>query len=208
MLLEKKKAFNLLNAFLMSNKYTFILILFCLILVSFTIIFPNKMAKISKKEEDFNKDYIADSFDFPVGKPDGAGYYNAQKFGENRHLGEDWNGVGGGNTDYGDSIYSIANGQVTFAEDIEGGWGMVIRIKHKFNGEYYESLYAHFSKMTVKKGDWIQRGSHIGNMGDCGGQYKAHLHFELRDSLDMPIGGGYSSEYKGYVNPTKFIEKY
>ncbi len=26
------------------------------------------------------------------------GYYNAQVFGKNNHLGDDWNGVGGGNT--------------------------------------------------------------------------------------------------------------
>ena len=32
-------------------------------------------------------------FDFPVGKPDAVGYYNAQEFTENDHLGEDWNGV-------------------------------------------------------------------------------------------------------------------
>jgi len=192
----------------MSNKYLFILILLCSILVSFTLIFTNNTKLKPDKVEEFKNEYEADSFDFPVGKPDGAGYYNAQKFGENRHLGEDWNGVGGGNTDYGDSIYSIANGQVTFAEDIEGGWGKVIRIKHKFRGKFYESLYAHCSKMNVEKGDWIRRGDPIGNIGDCDGMYKAHLHFELRDSLDMPIGGGYSSEYKGYINPTKFIEKF
>jgi hypothetical protein len=45
---------------------------------------------------------ICDGFDYPVGKPNGKGYYNAQKFGENTHLGEDWNGVRGGNSDLGD----------------------------------------------------------------------------------------------------------
>ncbi|MEN8793203.1 MAG: M23 family metallopeptidase [Flavobacteriales bacterium] len=84
--------------------------------------------------------------------------------------------------------------------------GQVIRIKHKFKGEYYESLYAHCSKMEVKVGDWINRGFHIGNIGDCNGKYLAHLHFELRDSMDMPIGGGYSSEENGYLNPTEFIQ--
>ena len=41
---------------------------------------------------------VSDGFDFPVGPPDAKGYYDAQSFGKNRHLGSDWNGVGGGNT--------------------------------------------------------------------------------------------------------------
>ena len=31
--------------------------------------------------------YIVDGFDFPVGKPDAKGYYNAQPFMKNTHLG-------------------------------------------------------------------------------------------------------------------------
>jgi len=71
---------------------------------------------------------VANQFDYPVGKPDAKGYYNAQKFGVNLHLGEDWNAVTGGNSDLGDPIFSIANGFVDFAEDVGGGWGNVIRI--------------------------------------------------------------------------------
>jgi len=171
------------------------------------MIFAQKSIETPQNEEKFKNEYEADSFDFPVGKSKAEGYYNAQKFGDNNHLGEDWNGVGGGNTDYGDSIFSAANGLVLFAKDIKGGWGKVIRIKHKYKGKYYETLYAHCSKMKVMKGDWIKKGTHIGNIGDCDGKYKAHLHFELRDSLKMPIGGGYSSDNKGYMNPTEFILK-
>ncbi|WP_240642318.1 hypothetical protein [Nonlabens xiamenensis] len=32
---------------------------------------------------------LALSFDFPVGKPEAKGYYNAQAFGVNDHLGDD-----------------------------------------------------------------------------------------------------------------------
>src|SRR5262245_17826827 len=74
---------------------------------------------------------LADSFDFPVGPPDAAGYRDAQAFGENDHLGEDWNGLGGGDTDLGDPVYSAANGLVLFAEDIGGGWGNVVRVAHR-----------------------------------------------------------------------------
>ena len=185
----------------MSNKYIFVLILFITVFISYTF-----LSSISSKEPDFKKEYEAFSFDFPLGIPNGDGYYNAQEFRENNHLGEDWNGVGGGNTDYGDSIYSIANGLVTFAKDIKGGWGKVIRIKHFYKGEYYESLYAHCSNLFVNEGDWIEKGYHIGNIGDCDGKYKAHLHLEIRDSIEMPTGGGYSSDQSGFINPSKFIK--
>ena len=66
---------------------------------------------------------------------------------ENDHLGEDWNGVRGGNTDLGDPIYSIAHGYVSFAKNIGGGWGNVIRITHYINpNRKVESLYAHWMK--------------------------------------------------------------
>ena len=192
----------------MSYKYIFLLILFCSVLVSFTFIISAKTVIKAEEDANFKKEYEADYFDLPVGKPVGKGYYNAQKFGENNHLGDDWNGLGGGDTDYGDSIYSIANGQVTFAKDIKGGWGKVIRIKHKYKEKFYESLYAHCSKISVSKGEWVRRGQFIGNIGDCEGRYKAHLHLELRDSIEMPVGGGYSKERKGYINPSKFIENF
>ena len=148
-----------------------------------------------------------DGFDFPVGKPDGDHYYNAQPFGKNNHLGDDWNGIGGGNTDLGDAIYTIANGYVSLATDIGGGWGNVIRIKHFLkNGQSYESLYAHCDTILVKKGDYISKGTKIGTIGTANNRYLAHLHFEIRNIVDLPIGQGYSNNTKGYINPTAFIQ--
>lgn len=148
---------------------------------------------------------FTNGFDFPVGKPDANKYYNAQAFGKNDHLGDDWNGIGGGNTDLGDPIYSIANGYVSFAENIGGGWGNII-IKHFLkNGESYESLYAHCDSVLVKKGDYILKGTKIGTIGTANGQYLAHLHFEIRNILDLPVGNGYAKDKTGYIDPNVFI---
>lgn len=148
-----------------------------------------------------------DGFDFPVGKPDMNGYYNAQPFGKNNHLGDDLNGVGGGNTDLGDPVYATANGEVIFAEDIRGGWGNVIIIVHTFpDGKQVESLYGHCDEIFVNEGDVVMKGQKIGTIGNAHGIYWAHLHFEIRDSLGMGVGGGYSSVRKGYVDPTEFIK--
>lgn len=151
--------------------------------------------------------YHCDGFDFPVGKPNGEGYYNAQPFLKNDHLGDDWNAVTGGDSDLGDPIYAIANGYVVFARDISGGWGKVVRVMHQLDDStYVESLYAHCDSMLVKANQGVKRGEQIATIGNADGAYYAHLHLEIRDSVEMEVGGGYSSYYNGYVDPTAFIK--
>lgn len=155
---------------------------------------------------------LADGFDFPVGRPDGHGYYDAQSFGENDHLGEDWNGNSGGNTDRGDPVYSIANGVVTFADDLGGGWGNVVRVAHKYEErghiEYAESFYAHLDEIAVQEGMILRRGSLVGTIGDANGHYIAHLHFEMRERIGLPHGPGYSTETAGWISPKDFIREH
>ena len=155
---------------------------------------------------------LADGFDFPVGPPDATGYYNAQGFGRNHHLGEDWNGNGGGNSDMGDPVFAIGAGVVSLAEDLPGNWGNVVRIIHRYevDGDLHEveSLYAHLLDITVEVGDVVRRGQSIGSIGDADGAFVAHLHLELRDTPGMSIGPGYSSETHGYLSPSVFISEH
>lgn len=154
-------------------------------------------------------EFRANRFDYPVGKPDAKGYFNAQKFGKNRHLGDDWNGLGGGDSDLGDPIYAIADGYVTYATDHNNSWGNVIRITHYLpDSTQVESLYAHCSTMIVKENQWVSIGDKIGAIGNAHGNYKAHLHLELRDEVDLPVGVGYSTNTEGYIDPTEFIESH
>lgn len=178
-------------------------LVFCIVLVGLLSI-----QKLSSKES-FPTEYLALHFDWPVGKPNGEGYYNAQPFGKNNHLGEDLNATTGGNSDLGHPIYAVANGKVSFAEDVQGGWGNIIRIVHQLeDGTRVESLYAHCDQIDVKPNSWVKKGDQIGTIGDAHGQYYAHLHFEMRSNTEMPIGGGYSSNQKGYLNPLKFIQSH
>lgn len=151
-------------------------------------------------------------FDFPVGPPDAEGYYDAQGFGENFHLGEDWNGEGGGNTDLGDPVHAIAHGEVTFAEDAGKGWGNVVRIVHHVRrqgrSDFVESLYAHLDTIEVEVGDLVSRGQIVGAIGDAGGTYVPHLHFEIRRTPDLPIGPGYSPDNSQWLDPSAFIEEH
>lgn len=174
-----------------------------------SIITPKKLTRKELVVQLFNNNpiYIASGFDFPVGKPDARGYYNAQSFGKNAHLGDDWNAITGGDSDLGDPIYAIANGYVNFAEDYFSGWGKIIRIWHKTSdGRIVESFYAHCLEMLVKEGDFVKKGAKIATIGNADGAYLAHLHFEIRDDLELPVGPGYSNETKGYLDPTAFIK--
>ena len=66
---------------------------------------------------------LADGFDCPVGRDGAKNYYVARGFRVNGHLGEDWNGQGGGDTDLGDPVFCTAHGVVVFAQDYKLGWG-------------------------------------------------------------------------------------
>lgn len=154
-------------------------------------------------------EFLADRFDYPVGKPNAKGYFNAQGFGKNTHLGDDWNGLGGGDSDLGDPVYAIADGYVTFAQQHNASWGNVIRIIHYLpDSSQVESLYAHCDEILVKEHQWVSVGDQIGTIGNANGRYKAHLHLELRYEIGMPIGKGYDSDTKGYLDPTGYIERH
>jgi murein DD-endopeptidase MepM/ murein hydrolase activator NlpD len=152
---------------------------------------------------------VARTFGVPVGFPSGQGYYDAQDFGVNNHLGEDWNGVGGGASDRGDPVVAMAAGRVTFAEDAGEGWGNVVRVVHhtRLQGHsvFVESLYAHLDRIDVNVGAELEAGQQLGTIGDAHGAYVPHLHFEVRRRPDLPLGPGYSVENSMYLDPSAYI---
>jgi hypothetical protein len=151
-------------------------------------------------------------FDFPLGNENGAFAYNAQRFTENRHLGDDLNGIGGENSDFGDPIYAVADGRVLLAREGGPGWGNVIIILHAYeeNGvrKYIQSYYAHVETILVAPRQQIRRGEQIATVGNAHGQYFAHLHFEMREFVTPFIGPGYRTDTRGWINPTEFIAKH
>jgi murein DD-endopeptidase MepM/ murein hydrolase activator NlpD len=154
---------------------------------------------------------IADAFDFPVGAPDGAGYHKARGYSANGHLGEDWNGHGGGDSDEGDPVCAIGNGIVVLARDVQLGWGNVVILRHAYwdEGElkYIDSLYGHLSEIAVREGEIVRRGQRIGGIGNNRGMYHAHLHFEIRKNLRIGMKrSAFPRDYSCYFDPTDFIK--
>lgn len=160
---------------------------------------------------------LADGFDFPVGKPNGEGYYKARglRLRVPRHLGEDWNGKGGSNSDKGDPVYTIGHGLVTYAADARGRWGNVVIVRHAFRvpgtGKVYccQTLYSHLERIDVKLGQLVQRGAQIGTIGTNRGMFTAHLHAELHYNVDINCGQqGIPKTAKNYGKLTEFINRY
>ncbi len=174
---------------------------------------------MAKKSPDGNWAYVplADGFDYPVGKPNAEGYYKARglRFRVPRHLGEDWNGNGGGNTDKGDPVYTIGHGLVTYAAEAKGRWGKVVIVRHAFRepktGKVLccQTLYAHLDRIDVKLGQIVQRGDQVGTIGTNNGMFPAHLHAELHYNVMVNCGQqGIPKNADNYGDLTQFIVKY
>jgi murein DD-endopeptidase MepM/ murein hydrolase activator NlpD len=153
---------------------------------------------------------LADGFDYPVGKPDAKGYYKARAFRPNGHLGEDWDGVGGGDTDLGDPIYTIGDGVVVFARDCHMGWGNVVIVRHAYREAgmtlNIDSLYAHLQKTLVHRGQAVKRGQQIATLGNAHGLYDAHLHFEIRKNIEIGMSRAkFAQDLSNYYDPSQFI---
>lgn len=157
---------------------------------------------------------MADGFDFPVGKPDAKNYYKSRGFRANGHLGDDWNGVGGGNTDLGDPVYSIGHGIVVFARDARMGWGNVVIVRHVFQSpsggiRTVDSLYGHLDEVMVREKQTVRKGDQVGTIGTNRGMYWAHLHFEVRKNIKIGMRrSSFPRDLSAYYDPTDFIVRH
>ena len=161
---------------------------------------------------------IADKFAYPIGKTETVtqakdkkdDWYNAQDFTVNNHLGEDWNKNSGGNTDCGEPVFAAANGTIVYAANAGSGWGNVVIIEHHLlDGKKVQTLYGHLRKILKTSGE-VKLREQIGEVGNADGAYLCHLHFELRDEtcpMWNQAGAGYSTETKGWLDPSDFIDK-
>jgi murein DD-endopeptidase MepM/ murein hydrolase activator NlpD len=92
----------------------------------------------------------------------------------------------------GTPIRTVGDGVVEFA-GAQRGYGNVIEIKHR-DGK--STLFAHLSRIGVKKGQKVEQGEIIGAVGSTGFSTGPHLHFEFRvdgehrDPLTLVAEGG------------------
>ena len=92
----------------------------------------------------------------------------------------------------GTPIRTVGDGVVEFA-GTQRGYGNVIEIKHRAD---MTTVFAHLSRIDVKKGQRVTQGDKIGAVGSTGFSTGPHLHFEFRvdgehrDPLTLVAEGG------------------
>lgn len=125
------------------------------------------------------------------------------------HLGIDlgWNNNYGGKNA---PIYSASAGYVdSITTTGSAGNCVTVRRNDKANNCTWYFKYKHLSKISVKKGQNVNIYTKIGNMGNTGGNYSNHLHFDV---VRCPYGYKYtqtdSARKKYSVNPTKYVYLY
>ena len=76
----------------------------------------------------------------------------------------------------GTPVRSVGEGVVEFA-GAQNGYGNVVYIAHR---DHRSTVYAHLSRIDVKRGQSVSQSDVIGTVGSTGWATGPHLHFELR----------------------------
>ncbi len=92
----------------------------------------------------------------------------------------------------GTPVRAVGDGIVEFA-GWQNGYGNVVEIRHSNNRA---TVYAHLSRIDVKRGQRIEQGVHVGAVGATGWATGPHLHFEFKVAgvQHNPISIAQSSE--------------
>ena len=105
----------------------------------------------------------------------------------------------------GTPIQATGKGKVILAGR-NGDYGNCVIIDHGFG---FKSLYGHLSKIEVKRGQSIERGAKIGEVGSTGVSTGAHLHYEVHkndvrvDPIQYCYDGLTTEEYAALVEASK-----
>lgn len=103
----------------------------------------------------------------------------------------------------GANVYACASGEVIEAGERPKShpYGIQIRIKHIFDSDTYETVYAHLSQVLVRKGDQVSAGQKIGLADNTGNSFGSHLHLTLKkEGAKTP---GYPA---GIIDPWPYLK--
>lgn len=76
----------------------------------------------------------------------------------------------------GTEIFATGDGVISKVVNSRRGYGKHVIIDHGYG---YETLYAHMSKIDVRRGQKVKRGDIIGLVGNTGTSNGPHLHYEV-----------------------------
>ena len=108
----------------------------------------------------------------------------------------------------GDRIFSVAAGEVyqvnstgrvfRGGEWVDHPYGLHVRVLHAGD---YKTVYAHLSRVDVKKNQVVAAGDVLGLAGSTGNSTGPHLHFTMKNATRSTSSWPYD-----IVNPTPYLE--
>ena len=95
----------------------------------------------------------------------------------------------------GSPVFASGSGQVVWTgwglytqdpKNKDDPYGLAVVIRHDFGFHDHPlfTVYAHLDKIIVDKGEWLQAGDKLGEVGQTGFTTGPHLHFEIRVGED------------------------
>ncbi|NOX63320.1 MAG: peptidoglycan DD-metalloendopeptidase family protein [Chloroflexi bacterium] len=106
------------------------------------------------------------------------------------HNGLDWS------MPEGTPIKAVDGGKVVLVKDAPDGFGLHVKLEHKWG----QSLYAHLSRIDVKLNQKVRKSQKIALSGNSGFSSGPHLHFGLRVNPYKTNDG-----WNGYTNPQRYL---
>lgn len=100
--------------------------------------------------------------------------------------------------DVGSPVYATGNGKVSFVGH-RGGYGLTVELDHGYG---YRTIYAHLSKVIVKEGQKVTRGTQIAKTGDSGLSTGPHLHYEVEHNGVKENPAGFFFDNVGFFELT------
>ena len=112
----------------------------------------------------------------------------------------------------GTPIHAVEAGTVIYADKRVSGYGKMVVLRHA-NG--FATIYAHGSKLLVRRGQKVRKGQKIALSGNTGRSSGPHLHFEMRKGITpldpgrvIQLGAAYAAADKQVkpVEPVKTMK--
>ena len=76
--------------------------------------------------------------------------------------------------------YAIYDGKISDSS-VHVGYGNTVYLNFTYKNKKFVALYGHLEKSFVRNDQDIKKGDPIGIVGNTGGDYPIHLHFEIKD---------------------------
>jgi len=162
----------------------------------------------SAKTNNLNLDSLPPAEKGLLAYPVGGGYINQYYGKPNWNAAYDFhNGVDFPGSKNSSNIYATEDGEVIGSAYDPVWYGNWIAIEHEIDGKKLVTTYSHLKKRKVSRGDDVDKGDTIGEMGNTGYSTGTHLHFSTYQAqgFDIKSVNGGKRYYGAHVNPMRYL---